>query len=82
MRAANVNEQCVVEQHAVYFNNSIKTLVVTETDQLSGCCIACGEFTRNVTSGQAGRDDTGTERCNLWTWCATVCSCCGVSAWV
>ena len=27
--AANVGEQCVVERHAVYFNDSIKTLQVT-----------------------------------------------------
>lgn len=80
MRAANVNEQCVVEQHAVYFNDSIKTVHVTETDQLNGCCIACGEYTRSVRSRQAGRDVTDVERCNLWTWCDTAWRCCGASA--
>ena len=74
VRAANVNEQCVVEQHAVYFNKSITTLHVTETDQLTGCCIACGEYTRSVRSRQAGRASTDVERCNLWTWCAGACS--------
>ena len=72
--AANVNEQCVVEEHAVYFNASIKTVHVTETDQLNGCCIACGEYTRTVKSRQAGRASTEVERCNLWTWCAPACT--------
>ena len=73
----------MVEKHAVYFNKSIIPLQVTETDQLTGCCIKCGEYTRNVTvaSRQAGRSSTDVERCNLWTWCATAKSCCGVYAW-
>ena len=75
VRAANVNEQCVVEQHAVYFNDSIRTVHVTDTDQLNGCCIACGEYTRSVKSQQAGRATTEVERCNLWTWCATARGC-------
>lgn len=74
-RAVNAGQSCVVEQHAVYYNETISVLHVTHTDQVTDCCARCSEYTYNVTKAGSGANP-----CNLWTWCGLAC-CAGDVAW-
>lgn len=64
-------DSCVVERHAVYYNETIETLKrIERTDRFDLCCAKCAEYTRNVTQaarGQAGGPGS-IKTCNLWTW--------------